>query len=322
MSAFSSRLWATVRDAFHPALRTAWWLLKMMIPITLTVSVLNYLGVIAIISDWLSPMFGLLGLTGEAALVFVTSILANIYSAIAVMAGLNLDLRSVTILGTMCLIAHNLIIETAIQRKAGASTAFIVILRIGSALIAGMLLNLVIPKDLNGALFFDSVGANPQTWAEVFTAWGKTILGLITKMVPLIIGLNVLQNLLREFKIIDFLIIPLKPLMKVLGLPYATSFLWIVANMIGLAYGGAAMITEIEKGDVSKEDVDLLNTHIALNHSMLEDTTLFAVLGVGLGWLLFPRLILAVIAVWMRRFYMQYAVFFRRWFKFSLLDRR
>lgn len=296
-----ARAWGAVTRAFVPGLKTACWMLKLMVPITLGVAVLDYLGVIETLSKGLTPLFSFMGLDGRGALVFMTSVLVNIYSAIAVMAGLNLDLRSVTILATMCLIAHNLVIETAVQHKTGSSTARILLLRLGMALLAGVLLNLLLPEKLTGDVLFDKAAAAPRSWGGVFLAWGRTLWGLLLKMVPLVIGLNILQNLLREFRIIDWLTVPLKPVMKLFGLPYPVTFLWIVANTLGLAYGGAVMIAEADKGELDPEDIGLLNTHIALSHSMLEDTILFAVLGVGVGWLILPRLTLAVAAVWVKR---------------------
>ena len=93
----------------------------------------------------------------------------------------------------------------------------------------------------------------------------------------------------------------LKYFLAFFGLPARTSFLWIVANMIGLAYGGAILIEEARKNNISHKDAVLFNTHVALSHSMLEDTIIFVAIGVGAGWLILPRLTLAIVAVWIQR---------------------
>ena len=77
------------------------------------------------------PIMGLVGLPGDAALVFISSVFLNIYSA---------DRRSLldvpstcgsaTILAIMCLTAHNLIVETAVMKKTGSSGSKMVFLRI------------------------------------------------------------------------------------------------------------------------------------------------------------------------------------------------
>lgn len=298
---FFNRLYNAAKDALKPAFKTVFWILKLMLPVTLLVACLDYVGAIGWLSDYFAPLFQFIGLSGEAVIVFITSLLLNIYSAIAVIATLGFDFRSVTILAVMCLIAHNLIIETAIQRKAGASSAIqMVILRIVAALLAGAVLNLVLPQGMEGTLVLDHIttDSNPQSWSEVFSGWGISMGGLVLQMTVFIVGLNVLQNILKEFGVIDWMTYPLKPLMKFFGLPESTSFLWIVANCVGLAYGGALMVSEIEKGKIEAEDAKLLNAHIAVSHSLLEDTLLFVAIGIGAFWLLIPRILLATIIVW------------------------
>ena len=61
------------------------------------------------------------------------------------------------------------------------------------------------------------------------------------------------------------------------------SFLWIVANFLGLAYGAAVMIEETDQIKIAPRDVDLLNHHIGVSHSNLEDLLLFVVAG-SLVW--------------------------------------
>ena len=95
---------------------------------------------------------------------------------------------------------------------------------------------------------------------------------------------------------------PFTPLLKVMGLPSSTGFLWVVANTLGLGYGGAIMISETEDGKLSREDADLLNHNIAISHSQLEDPLLFVAVGYPLGILIWPRILLAIVFVWIRRF--------------------
>ena len=75
-----------------------------------------------------------------------------------------------------------------------------------------------------------------------------------------------------------------------------------MANFLGLAYGAAVMIEETEQGKIAQRDVDLLNHHIAVSHSNLEDLLLFFAAGGLFWWMLLPRLCWAIILVWERRF--------------------
>lgn len=56
----------------------------------------------------------------------------------------------------------------------------------------------------------------------------------------------------------------LKPPLALFGLPAKTSFLWIVANILGLAYGAAVMIEEINAGKV--ENAKLIQVQYSYQH--------------------------------------------------------
>ncbi len=298
---FFRRLGRSAAAAFPPALRTALWLIKLTLPITLGIAILNYLGVVDWIGRGLAPLFALAGLPGEGALVFLTGALGNLYSAIGVMATLGVDLRAGTILAVMGLICHNLIIETAIQRRAGAVGWRIVVLRVAMAFVAGIGLNWLLPEVMEGRMMFGAAPAEAHSWAGLLQSWAMTIAPLVAKMVVLILSLNIIQSWLREFGVLRLIAYPLRPAMRIFGLPLSTSFLWIICNVIGLTYGGAAIIDEVARGEATADDAHLLNTHVAISHSLLEDTVIFVSIGLGAFWLTIPRLVLATAAVWGQR---------------------
>jgi hypothetical protein len=121
------------------------------------------------------------------------------------------------------------------------------------------------------------------------------------KILILVNILLILQRIMDEFGWISAIEKPLSPVMKMLGLPKNTTLSWVVANLIGLGYGAAIMIDESEKGKMSREEADLLNHHISLSHSQLEDPLLFLTLGYTIHWLIWPRILIAIAAVWLRR---------------------
>jgi len=67
---------------------------------------------------------------------------------------------------------------------------------------------------------------------------------------------------------------------------------------MGLGYGAAIMIEEADRGKISKEDADLLNHHIAISHSNLEDVVLLAAVGAMVWWLLLSRWAMSLLLVW------------------------
>jgi len=298
---YKNRFVATVQSAVPPALVTAWWMLRITVSISFLVKILQYLGVVTWISNLLGPAFQLIGLPGEAALVFISAYLVNIYSAIAVIVTLDLSYRAITILAVMCLCAHNIFIETAIQKKTGSSAVRIVLVRTISAFVTAFILNLIIPE--NAAIVMSTVNASESAGLlAVLQVWGISTLKLVVKMFALIIILHILQRLLNEYGIIKWISTLFSPILKVFGLPSKTSFLWFVANILGLAYGGAVMIEARAQEKISKEEADLLNHHVAVSHSNLEDVILLASVGASVLWMLVSRWILAAIIVWLRKF--------------------
>ena len=85
-NSFRIRLLRAVSEAMRPAWRTAVWVIKMVVPITLAISILEHLGVIGRISEWIAPLFGLVGLPGDSGLVFLTAALSNNFAAVAIIA--------------------------------------------------------------------------------------------------------------------------------------------------------------------------------------------------------------------------------------------
>lgn len=300
--ALTLRTRACAVRGFRNGLSTWWWLVKMMLPITFGVALLQWAGAIAAVSEWLTPVFSHIGLNGEGVLTFLTAVSASIYAAIGVMGTLNLDYRSVTIIAVMTLIAHNLIVESVVQRKAGCRSAWgMAALRLAMALLTAWILNRILPENYTGTLLLSHRDAGGASFGAVMQGWATAQARLLPLMFAMIVSLNVLQQLLREFRLIGRLTAPLAPLMRIFGLSPDSAFLWVVLNTLGLTYGSSVMIGEVETGAVPRREARLLNAHAAMNHSLLEDTLLYAALGIGLFWLLVPRLAMAMAVVWAMR---------------------
>ena len=112
-------------------------------------------------------------------------------------------------------------------------------------------------------------------------------------------------RLLEEYNLINRLSKLIEPVLKFFGLPKSTAFLWLIGYIVGLAYGGALMIDQMNEGKVTKTEGSLLNYHLAVSHSVIEDNLLFAALGVSFWFILATRLIVALIVVWLRRAFLK-----------------
>ncbi|MEE8413200.1 MAG: hypothetical protein V3R96_01480, partial [Dehalococcoidales bacterium] len=89
----------------------------------------------------------------------------------------------------------------------------------------------------------------------------------------------------------------LRPLMRVFHLSDRTFPLWITSITFGLLYGGAVIVSQAKKGDLTKEELESLHISIGINHAMVEDPALFLVLGLNPFWLWVPKLLMSIIAV-------------------------
>ena len=295
-----SRFTNCIKSARPSALKTIWWLTKIMALLSFAIMLLQYVGVIEWISYWLTPVFSHFGLPGEAALAYVSGYFVNCYSAIAVMTTLDLSTRAATILSVMVLCSHNMILETTVQHKTGSSVVKIVAIRTLSAFILGWVLNKIMPGGFEASSMTNNV-QEELTFMIMLKDWALRTAKNIALMAVIVYLLTVLQKILTEYGIIEYISRFLKPVMRFFGLSPKCAFLWLVSNTLGLAYGAGIMIEEAETGETTKEDNDLLNCHIGISHSNLEDLLLFTAAGGAYLWMLLSRWCMSLIWVWFFR---------------------
>lgn len=284
------------------SISTIWFLLKIIVPVSFIVALLEWLGALMWISRLLEPLMNVVGLPGQAALAFISSIFLNIYAAIAVAASLNLDLRAAIILAFMCLTAHNMIVETAVMKKTGSSAVKMPVLRLLIAIIAGFVLNLILPTEMVGGSYpaTHPVHVRPS-FAGMIGAWAVSTGLLSAKIVVIVLAVMIVQKLLREFRVLDLLARVFAPLMRILGLSRDSAYLWLVANVVGYSYGAGVIAEQVSSGGMKRQDADLFNHHAAVCHSLVEDSALYAMVGIPLAWITLPRLVLATLVTWLER---------------------
>lgn len=296
------RLYKCILRAIPRSLSICVWLLKVMLPISLAVRVLQHVGFIDWLAGWLTPVFSYIGLSGDSAFVFLTSIFLPLYPTIAVMTTLTLTLREATILAVMCLISHNLPVECSVAHKTGSPFGRIVAFRIIMSLVAAVVLNLLLPQsDAPFTAFFASATTEATTWGMLFVQWLTSSLSLTLTIVLIVTALMVLQRVLEEFGWMHRIAHILAPIMRIFGLPSGCSLLWLTGNVVGMAYGAAIMIDEVENGRLTRCEANLVNHHLGVSHSLLEDTMLFVAMGISFWWIFITRLLLAMVAVWTMR---------------------
>lgn len=297
---FINILYISTKQSLGKSLKLSAWLLKIIVPVSLAVSLLQHFGVIAMIAPLAAPLFSLIGLPGEAAIVFISSIFLPLYAPIAILATLDLSMRAITILALMCLITHNMVVETAIQKRTGSSAVKMFLIRTISSFVAAFVLHLILPNNTDTTLQIN-IDNTDITFVSMLWLWAQSTFWLSIKIILIITGLMILQNTLKNLNLLKYISNFFAPLMRWFGLSKSSAFLWFVAQTLGLAYGAAVMIENVENGDITREDANTLNHHIAVNHSLLEDTLLFASIGVPVFWITIPRVTMALIVVWSKK---------------------
>lgn len=294
-----NRIWLCVKRAFPKGMKTSWWLLKITVPVSFGVMLLDYYGILNSIAEYTGFVFKWFGLPGVTAVILVTSIFASVYAVVAILTVLNLPMREGIIIATMCLISHNYIVETAVLKRTGSNVFHMITVRLLASFIAAWFLNMILPGSPATGIQAEIV--TNKNFVELLSSWMHSMWGTTLKILILVNLLLIFQQIMEDFGWISYMQKPLKPFMKLMGLPENTTISWVVANLIGLAYGSAIMIDQRDKNKMSAEDADLLNHHVAVSHSQLEDPLLFLALGYTIHWLIWPRLLIAIVFVWARR---------------------
>ena len=290
-------------ECFRLALPASWkstkWLLKLMIPISLAVTLMQHFGILTWIATWINPLFVHFGLPGESAVAFISGATAGTYAGIAAMMSIPLTMKQASILALMIALCHALPMECDVNRKTGSSFWKMGAIRIVMALVCALILNIILP-DMQGKYIYLGAEADSSFW-EVMKIWLISQVKMSLMVAFIIYSLMVVQRMLEAYRLLDPLSRLLSPLMAVFGLPRHASYMWLVGNVLGISYGSAVMVELEEKGLVTREEANDVNYHLIMNHSMLEDTIVFAATGISALLLITTRLCFALLLVWGRR---------------------
>ncbi|MFC0878750.1 hypothetical protein ACE01N_19300 [Saccharicrinis sp. FJH2] len=283
-------------EGFKTGLTISVNILLFMIPISFAITVLQFYDIIDKLAVPFTPLFKHLGLSGETVIVYFTGVLVNCYSAIAIMITMPLTLKEITILAAILLIAHNMPIESMIQKKAGANALLITIIRLGMSIFLGYILNLIIPE--SGEILHRNFSPEATlSLSGTLLLWLSTNSILILKILVIINVLTVLNRILDHYGIIRTISGLFKPLMALFGISSETTVVWLAANLFGLVYGSGIILSQ-DKEKLSPYDLNKLHISIGISHSLVQETLIFVVIGAPLFWVTIPRIISAIVAVW------------------------
>lgn len=290
------------------ALSTGWILFRVMIPALLAVRLVSHLGVLEPLGRFMAPVMMTAGLPGETGIVWITGMLTNLYGGLALLAGMagpsGLTAGQVTSLGTMLLLAHSMPVEVTVAAKSGVGPLLIIPLRVGSALAAGVLLNVT---------GFVRAFHNPPgvLWRGVPQAGGmaewvpgllRTMATILAVIFLVLIGLALLERI----GFTGFLKKLLRPGFRLIGIGDEATTITVVGLVLGISYGGGLIIKASTRGDIPKNQVTASVCFMSLCHAVVEDTALVATLGafvpvISAGRVIFAWAIMALVFALHRR---------------------
>ena len=277
-----------------------WSLVKIMIPVLLIVRVIELMGWIEILASLIEPIMVLVGLPGETGLVWMSAMVSNIYTGMAVFYQLamadQLTVAQVSVLGAMILIAHALPMEATIAKATGVSLWFTLSLRIGGALVLGALLHLVYS---HFSLLQTPVPVvwQPELGDSSWISWTIAQIKMLLAALAIIAGLTLLIRLLRLLGIERLIYWLLAPALRALGIGAKATNIMIVGLTLGLSFGGGLLIKEAKSGQLPGKDIFLTMAFLGLCHSLIEDTLLILLLGADLSAVLWARLAFGLLVI-------------------------
>jgi hypothetical protein len=289
---------ATLKQGLLTGLQTTWQLSKIIFPITLIVTILGYTPIMDWLIRILSPLMGYIGLSGQAAIPLVLGNILNLYAAIGAMLTMDLTVKEVFILAIMLSFSHNLIVESVVVKQVGVKIWVTVVVRVGLALFSAWMIH----------LFWDGGGERaqygyiPSINQEAAPGWGTVFyLGIesavigIAQLAVIVIPVMVFIQIMKDLKWLKVFSKWMSPLTRLLGIRENTSTTLASGIVFGIAYGAGVMIQAVKEDGVRKKDIYLVVIFLSACHAVIEDTLLFAPLGIPIWPLLLIRIVAAIV---------------------------
>ena len=296
MSNFQTQL----KSGFLAGVKKGWssfaWMCKIIIPVSFLVALLQWTGWLHQLDFLLTPLMSLINLPAEAALPIITGMLVNLYAVIAIITVLPFTVEQMTLIAIFNLVAHSLIVEGIIQHKSGFNVIKAALIRITMAILAVLIVSQFLGDTSQGVIVPSDFTVHTP-FLELLKVWAVDLIGLLLKIFGIIMFIMILLESLKSLGWIEYSLKLFRPLMKTFGLSDRAAMMWVTAIIFGLFYGGAVIVEEAKKGALTKEELEHLHISIGINHAMVEDPALFAVLGLNAFWMWVPRFIMAIITV-------------------------
>jgi len=273
------------RQSLLSSLKSAWIILKLVIPIYIVADILYFYNTLSYISFLVEPFTSILGLPAETSLAIVSGIFLNLYAAVAFAAPLDLSPHQWSVLAIFLGVCHSLVVESVIMKKIGISNLYSYSLRFFGGLFLAYFVTLM-PSSWFEASLQDQV-FEKTTYDSISNLLIGSFGSSVTLSIKIIFLITMLIFVMDFIKSRKFIHEGAKNVSK--------GFSITVGIFLGITYGAGILIKEANSGFISKADLFYIGTFLMICHAIIEDTLLFVIFGADFTMVIGIRTVAAII---------------------------
>lgn len=273
------------KNTLNSSLKSAWIILKLVIPIYILADILFYYNTLSYLAFIVEPFTSILGLPAEASLAIISGIFLNLYAAVAFAAPLDMTPHQWSVLAVFLGICHSLVVESVIMKKIGISTMYSYLMRFFVGLFVAYITHLM------PASWFEAMLSNDTFTNVTYNSFFDLMLGssynAVVLSLKIILLITVLIFIMDYIKTRKFIVESQKNVSK--------GFSITVGIILGITYGAGILINEAKSNTISKSDLFYIGTFLMICHAIIEDTLLFVIFGADFTMVIAIRTIAAII---------------------------
>jgi hypothetical protein len=317
-------MFSYLQPIFNKTLINVWVLLKFMIPIIICVKFAEELNILTYLTYPFMPVMDFLGIPPIYAVVWLVAIFNGNYGAFSMILVLfhdyGLTYEQLTVLSLVCLIAHNLFVESAIAYKLGVKTSYIVILRVFTALLLGLIVHYFctyfsyLQEDVSNILMQNTgdkqlsllsiwnladFNVHFQVWQSNIYKWLISQVKVVFYIFAVIFLVFITVQILKDLNIMHAINKHFNIFAKSLRITRSNSMITLICFLIGISYGWGLLNEESSSNNTFKKEQSLkVVSFISIAHGVVEDSMIFIMLGSNWWITIFVRIIWCFIIIW------------------------
>ncbi len=243
----------------------------------------------------------LLHLPSAAAIPLVMGIFTGIAGTVAAMTAIPFTHEQMTLIAIFSLISHHMIQEGIIQARSGSSFLRSVSVRLISSVVMVLLVSNFMGSGEPKLARYVIYSGQAIPLQDQFLDWLRDMFVLSAKVLGIIMLMNILLELMKTYSLIEKMNRMVRPFLSFLGIEPEVGVLWLTSSFMGLAYGGAMIVQEVETHQFSVSCLQRLHLSVGINHGIIEEPLMFLPLGMHPVMLWVPRLVAAIVVVHLYR---------------------